>query len=103
MSKATTQEVSYWSDQVRILAGEAVLDGELNLAKGARGVVIFARGSGSSRHSPRNQQAARAIRASGIGTLLFDLLTMEEESVDLCTHHLRFDKGEPWKTMLLRC
>jgi putative phosphoribosyl transferase len=93
MSKATTQEVSYWSDQVRIPTGEVVLDGELNLPKGARGVVIFAHGSGSSRHSPRNQLVARTIRASGIGTLLFDLLTMEEESVEVFTHHLRFDIG----------
>jgi putative phosphoribosyl transferase len=93
MSKATAQQVSYWSSPVGIPAGDVILEGELNLPRGARGVVIFAHGSGSSRQSPRNQLVARAIRASGIGTLLFDLLTMEEESVDVFTYHLRFDIG----------
>jgi putative phosphoribosyl transferase len=93
MNKATTQQVSYWSAEVRIPAGEVTLDGELSLPEDARGVVIFAHGSGSSRHSPRNQFVARTIRAAGIGTLLFDLLTMEEERVDLFTGYLRFDIG----------
>jgi putative phosphoribosyl transferase len=93
MGKATTQQVSYWSFPVGIPAGDVILEGELNLPRDARGVVVFAHGSGSSRHSPRNQLVARAIRASGMGTLLFDLLTMEEESVDVFTHHLRFDIG----------
>jgi putative phosphoribosyl transferase len=93
MSKATIQQVSYWSSRVGIPAGDVILEGELSLPKGARGIVIFAHGSGSSRHSPRNQQVARGIRANGIGTLLFDLLTVEEESVDVFTYHLRFDIG----------
>jgi putative phosphoribosyl transferase len=93
MSKATTQQAGYWSAPVRISAGEVALDGELSLPRGAHGVVIFAHGSGSSRHSPRNQLVARTIREAGIGTLLFDLLTMEEESMDVFTHHLRFDIG----------
>jgi putative phosphoribosyl transferase len=58
---------------------------------GAQGVVLFAHGSGSSRHSPRNQYVAQVIRENNVGTLLFDLLTREEEAVDLRTRHLRFD------------
>jgi predicted alpha/beta-hydrolase family hydrolase len=65
----------------------------LALPVGATGVVLFAHGSGSSRHSPRNQAVAQVIRDAGIGTLLFDLLTREEEAVDMRTGHLRFDIG----------
>ena len=79
--------------QVRIPQGPIVLEGELNIPEGAGGVVLFAHGSGSSRHSPRNQYVARTIREAGVGTLLFDLLTREEEAVDLRTRHLRFDIG----------
>jgi len=61
------------------------------IPSGAGGVVLFAHGSGSSRHSPRNQYVARVIREAGIGTLLFDLLTAEEEAVDMYTRSLRFD------------
>src|SRR5919202_4192884 len=78
---------------VRIPTGAAVLDGELSVPVGAQGVVLFAHGSGSSRHSPRNQYVARVIREAGVGTLLFDLLTREEEAVDSRTRHLRFDIG----------
>ena len=74
-----------------ISRGAATLEGELGVPAGAQGVVLFAHGSGSSRHSPRNQYVARVIRESGVGTLLFDLLTREEEAVDLYTRHLRFD------------
>ncbi|MGH9766449.1 MAG: dienelactone hydrolase family protein [Blastocatellia bacterium] len=77
--------------QARIPAGDAVLDGDLMIPSGASGIVLFAHGSGSSRHSPRNMNVARIIREAGIGTLLFDLLTREEESVDVFTRHLRFD------------
>jgi putative phosphoribosyl transferase len=76
---------------VRIAAGKAMLEGELIVPANAIGIVLFAHGSGSSRHSPRNQYVARVIRESGVGTLLFDLLTREEEAVDLATAHLRFD------------
>src|SRR5499426_37675 len=75
----------------RISAGDAILDGDLMIPSGARGIVLFAHGSGSSRHSPRNMSVARVIREAGVGTLLFDLLTREEESVDVFTRHLRFD------------
>jgi len=69
------------------------LDGELTIPAGATGIVLFAHGSGSSRHSPRNQFVARAIREAGIATLLFDLLTQEEEAEDDRTGRLRFDIG----------
>jgi putative phosphoribosyl transferase len=76
---------------VQISSGAATLEGELSVPAGAQGVVLFAHGSGSSRHSPRNQFVARTIREAGAGTLLFDLLTPEEEAVDIHTRHLRFD------------
>lgn len=78
---------------VQIPSGPTTLEGELHVPAGATGVVLFAHGSGSSRHSPRNQFVARTIREAGVGTLLFDLLTREEEAVDLQTRHLRFDIG----------
>ena len=76
---------------VRITAGRASLDGDLTLTPGARGVVLFAHGSGSSRHSSRNRYVAHELRRSGLGTLLMDLLTAEEEALDARTAHLRFD------------
>ena len=77
--------------EVKVPVDNVELDGELILPPGASGVVLFAHGSGSSRHSPRNRFVAGVIRRSGLGTLLFDLLTPEEESVDAYTRHLRFD------------
>ncbi|MEO6787594.1 MAG: dienelactone hydrolase family protein [Chthoniobacteraceae bacterium] len=77
--------------EVRIPCGDVTLDGELAIPPGAGGVVVFAHGSGSSRHSPRNQFVARVIRESCNGTLLFDLLTAEEEVEDDFTRLLRFD------------
>jgi pimeloyl-ACP methyl ester carboxylesterase len=78
---------------VSIPADSVTLRGELRLPVNACAVVLFAHGSGSSRHSPRNQFVARVIREAGIGILLFDLLTREEESIDAHTGHLRFDIG----------
>ncbi len=75
----------------QIPSGQVLLEGELLVPVSATGVVLFAHGSGSSRHSPRNQFVARTIREAGVGTLLFDLLTQEEETVDMRTRHLRFD------------
>ena len=66
--------------EVRIPCGAVTLEGALAVPPGANGVVVFAHGSGSSRHSPRNQFVARVIRESGNGTLLFDLLSAEEET-----------------------
>jgi dienelactone hydrolase len=79
--------------EARIPARSAVLEGEVRVGDESRGIVLFAHGSGSSRHSPRNQLVARSLRDRGLGTLLFDLLTREEEAVDLATRHLRFDIG----------
>lgn len=78
---------------VRIDSGAAVLDGDLGIPRGARGLVLFAHGSGSGRHSPRNRAVARALRAKGLATLLFDLLTAREERQEAYTAHLRFDIG----------
>jgi len=77
--------------QARIPAGGAVLDGDLMIPSHASGIAVFAHGSGSSRHSPRNRSVAHVIREAGVGTLLFDLLTREEEAVDVFTRRLRFD------------
>jgi dienelactone hydrolase len=77
--------------QVRVGAGGVVLDGGFAVPDGARGVVLFAHGSGSSRHSPRNRFVAEALREGALATLLLDLLTPEEEAVDARTRQLRFD------------
>src|SRR5439155_10742771 len=69
------------------------LHGELIEPANSNGVVLFAHGSGSSRHSPRNQFVARTLREHGLGTLLFDLLTEDEEQEDRFSGHLRFDIG----------
>ena len=76
---------------ISIPSGRVKLEGELKLPKGSTGIVLFAHGSGSSRHSPRNQYVAQVIRKAGVGTLLFDLLTKEEEAIDAYTGELRFD------------
>jgi putative phosphoribosyl transferase len=76
---------------VRIAADAARLDGDLSVPAGAHGVVLFAHGSGSSRHSPRNRYVARVLQEAKLATLLMDLLTPEEERVDQRTAHLRFD------------
>lgn len=70
---------------------DAVLHGDLALPDGAGGLVVFAHGSGSSRHSPRNRMVAAALEQRGLGTLLMDLLTAEEEALEARTRHLRFD------------
>jgi putative phosphoribosyl transferase len=76
---------------VRVSTGPVELEGDLGVPEDAGGVVLFAHGSGSSRHSPRNRYVARALREAGLATLLIDLLTPDEERVDLRTGHLRFD------------
>jgi putative phosphoribosyl transferase len=89
----TSHNATAQSRTQQIPSGQITLEGELTLPVGATGVVLFAHGSGSSRHSPRNQFVARRIREAGVGTLLFDLLTQEEEAIDVSTRHLRFDIG----------
>ncbi|HLH24385.1 MAG TPA: dienelactone hydrolase family protein [Chloroflexota bacterium] len=76
---------------VGVGAGAVTLEGNLNLPDGAQGIVLFAHGSGSSRHSPRNRYVAAVLQQAGLATLLVDLLTPAEEAVDLRTAHLRFD------------
>ena len=76
---------------VRIPADNDTLDGDLAIPVGAEGVVLFAHGSGSSRHSTRNKFVARLLQRDGLATLMMDLLTADEESVDMVTRHLRFD------------
>jgi dienelactone hydrolase len=78
---------------LQIHAGDVSLEGDLRLPDNPLGLVMFAHGSGSSRHSPRNKQVANVLHQSGIGTLLMDLLTVDEEAVDQYTRHLRFDIG----------
>ena len=78
-------------NEVQIRAGQAILPGNLHLPKGAGALVLFAHGSGSSRHSPRNQFVARTLNDAGLATLLFDLLTQEEEAIDVQTRELRFN------------
>lgn len=76
---------------ISIEANAVVLPGLIDIPEGARGVVLFAHGSGSSRFSPRNTYVARALQDAQVGTLLFDLLTSEEERLDEETRDLRFD------------
>ena len=78
---------------LQIPAGEVNLTGDLEIPENRRGLVLFAHGSGSSRRSPRNQSVAEALRESELGTLLFDLLTHNEEVEDAYSGHLRFDIG----------
>src|SRR6266404_8863377 len=79
--------------EVYIAAGRATLDGNLTIVDGATALVLFAHGSGSSRHSSRNQFVARTPHNSGLATLLFDLLTPDEELIDVRTAELRFNMG----------
>jgi len=78
-------------DAVQILEDSARLDGDLRVPDNVAGLVIFAHGSGSSRFSSRNRQVAEALDRAGFATLLLDLLTKDEESVDLYTREFRFD------------
>lgn len=78
-------------ETVRFSAGRAMLEGNLTIPAAARGLVVFAHGSGSSRHSPRNRFVAERLNAAGMATLLTDLLTADEEADDVRTGALRFD------------
>jgi len=79
--------------EVHIPIGRNKLEGSLSVSEAARGIVVFAHGSGSSRHSPRNQYVAGVLQTAGYATLLMDLLTAHEETVDERTAALRFDIG----------
>jgi dienelactone hydrolase len=78
---------------VQIKIGSQVLDGNLTISPASSAVVLFAHGSGSSRLSPRNRFVAQYLNQAGLATLLMDLLTAEEESIDMYTARLRFDIG----------
>ncbi|WAE62436.1 dienelactone hydrolase family protein [Stutzerimonas sp. R40042] len=79
------------STPMRFTLGKARLHGDVCLPPHAAGLVVFVHGSGSSRHSPRNQSVARRFNELGLGTLLFDLLTKHEQPIDEITRQLRFD------------
>jgi len=78
---------------IQISISSVSLSGDLDIPDGTQGVVLFAHGSGSGRHSPRNRYVAKVLQEAGVGTLLFDLLTEDEELIDEQTRHLRFDIG----------
>jgi dienelactone hydrolase len=87
-------QTQIWSDtgqSVQVSAGSVRLEGNLGIPAAAKGIVLFAHGSGSSRHSRRNRFVAQVLREGGLATLLIDLLTEAEEAVDVQTRHLRFD------------
>jgi dienelactone hydrolase len=79
------------SQAVSIPFANGVIEADLNIPQGCRGIVLFAHGSGSSRFSPRNKYVAGVLNESGFSTLLLDLLTASEEQIDSRTAHLRFD------------
>lgn len=79
--------------QIPIGSSSSSLSGDLDIPDAAQGVVLFAHGSGSGRHSPRNRYVAKVLQEANLGTLLFDLLTEDEELIDEQTRHLRFDIG----------
>src|SRR5512134_168673 len=76
---------------ISIPARKVAVQGDLSAGPGTDGLVIFAHGSGSGRHSPRNRFVAKVLQEAGLGTLLIDLLTSEEEEQEQFTAHLRFD------------
>src|SRR5512133_808792 len=88
MQAATSQQQA-----VVIPARTVSLDGDLSIPDHTRGVVVFAHGSGSSRHSPRNRFVAQELQSGGIATLLMDLLTADEERADELSGVFRFDIG----------
>lgn len=77
--------------EILVRIGDVALPGTLGIPDGARGLVVFSHGSGSSRHSPRNRSVAASLREAGLATLLFDLLTDEEEALDRVTAEHRFN------------
>lgn len=86
MTKDATRE-----NVVVIPAGKATINGNLTIPQKTKGIVLFAHGSGSGRFSPRNTKVAREINSAGMGTLLIDLLTAEEEAIDMYSAEFRFN------------
>src|ERR687888_486919 len=87
----TSQQSLRAATSVRLPVDAEWLHGDFGWPQDPKGLVVFAHGSGSSRHSPRNRYVAEALQERGLGTLLMDLLTAREEREDLVTGHLRFD------------
>src|SRR5262249_39846711 len=84
---------TYYSGErlVHVRVGPVTLEGNMHVPADARGIVLFAHGSGSSRHSPRNRVVAGVLQEGGLATLLVDLLTPHEEQTERQTARLRFD------------
>ena len=76
---------------VDVVVGRNTIQGDLRIPQDSTAIVVFAHGSGSSRHSPRNKFVADILNQGGLATLLVDLLTPSEEAIDMQTAHLRFD------------
>jgi putative phosphoribosyl transferase len=91
MHETSTHHIQEYS--ISLSAGSIRLEGNLVIPVNAQGIVLFAHGSGSSRHSSRNRYVASVLQQQELATLLFDLLTPEEEQIDLRTRQLRFDIG----------
>jgi len=91
MENPQTKSQSAISQEVFMSLNSIVLAGELELPVAAKGLVLFTHGNGDTRHSPENKYLAKAIQDAGLGTLLFGLLTHEEEKIDQQTRHMRFD------------
>lgn len=89
MSELSSKSKS--SNEIQIPIDSITLEGNLTIPEEAKGIVVFAHGSGSSRFSSRNRFVAQELQKEGLETLLFDLLTAEEERIDMVTAHLRFD------------
>ena len=91
-NKTNSNENGVKEKLVKVGAGKVTLEGNLAFPnEECKGIVLFAHGSGSGRHSPRNRYVAKVLQEARLATLLIDLLTTEEESVDMWTRHLRFD------------
>jgi len=88
---SSTRALAGRETTIAVPAGSVTLDGSLALPEGARAIVLFAHGSGSTRNSPRNRYVAEELRFGGMGTLLLDLLTPDEQAADERTRELRFD------------
>lgn len=86
-----TSKIKVEHRSVQVPSGPISLEGHLSVPENARGVVLFAHGSGSSRHSPRNRYVAETLNEAGLATLLIDLLTRDEEAEDRQKEHLRFN------------
>jgi len=92
MSRSSPLQSSHpWRGEVRVESNGLQLEGTLDIPADARGLVLFAHGSGSSRHSSRNRHVAGVLRDARLGTFLFDLLTRQEELWDTVVGNLRFD------------